>query len=149
MSAPRALIEKGTPSARDRCIAAGPSGQKNSASITSKGKRRADRAASAAAPRHRPCRLPLAESRQHAEARPMNRQPLPHLPRGQLGPRPVMRVQDSGQGGSPIGETTSTAHVRQRREPERLPLDEDAEGRLRRIREQGRQGQHAQHLRGA
>ena len=39
MSLPRALTEKGTPSAAARRIAAGPSGQKNSASITSNGKR--------------------------------------------------------------------------------------------------------------
>ena len=39
MSLPRALTEKGTPSAAASRIAAGPSGQKNSASITSNGKR--------------------------------------------------------------------------------------------------------------
>ena len=38
MSAPRALIDTGTPKCLPRAIAAGPSGKKNSASITSKAK---------------------------------------------------------------------------------------------------------------
>ena len=42
MSLPRALIDTGTPSASPSRTAAGPSGQKNSASITSNGKRAAN-----------------------------------------------------------------------------------------------------------
>jgi hypothetical protein len=98
---------------------------------------------------HGPRRLPLPQSRQDAEAGPMNRQSFPHFPLRQLGPRPVMRVQAKRPGRQANRRDDLHGHVRQGGKAKRLPLHEDAEGRLGRTREQGGQGQHAQHRRGA
>ena len=93
MSLPRALIETGTPSARPTRAAATPSGQKNSASITSNGKSSRIRSSSgssalAKAAAERP-RRPAAR-RRSAAARPS----APSTPRArQAGQRAIMGME--------------------------------------------------------